>query len=289
VVALLAGGGSSSSAVQGSGVAATQSRVLARFSSLDLAGSSNVTVVAGERQSVVVHADSNLIRHVTTRVVAGTLVVGTTGSFTIKTPMSVEVSAPSVASVKLSGSGNISVNKIEASRLTLTLSGSGVLYARGTATQLDVTIGGSGMAQLNDLVARHVRAVVTGMGTVTALGRGVAQQWTAMSAGRDGIRRIERFATDGFDVQLGGVIADRNHRGHRDPGTPRRPSGQPAGDVGGSRPSGDAAATSHSAAPQPGHRGPGAASARPARTTRPGCSRTSRRRGLNLNSEGNLT
>jgi putative autotransporter adhesin-like protein len=152
--------------VQGSGVAATQSRVLAKFSSLDLAGSSNITVVAGRRQSVAVHADSNLIRHVTTRVVAGTLVVGTTGSFTTKTPMSVEVSTPSLAAVKLSGSGNISVNKIKASRLTLTLSGSGVLYASGTATQLDVTIGGSGMAQLNDLIARHVHAVVTGSGLI---------------------------------------------------------------------------------------------------------------------------
>jgi len=40
----------------------------------------------------------------------------------------------------------------------------------------------------------------------------------------------------------------RAHRhGHRDPGTPRRPPGQPAGDVAGSRPSGNAATTSHSA------------------------------------------
>jgi hypothetical protein len=166
VVALLAGGESSRSGVQGSGVPAAQSRVLARFSSLDLAGSSNVTVVAGGRQSVVVHADSNLIHHVTTRVVAGTLVVGTTGSFTTRTPMSVEVSAPSLTAVKLSGNGNISVHKILASRLTLTLSGSGVLYASGNATQLDVTIGGSGMAQLNDLIARHVHAVVTGSGLI---------------------------------------------------------------------------------------------------------------------------
>jgi len=166
VVALLAGGRSSSSGVQGSGVAATQSRVLARFSSLDLKGSNNVTVVIGGRQSVVVHADSNLIRHVTTRVVAGTLVVGTTGSFTTRTPMSVEVSVPSLAAVKLSGSGNISVNRIDEPRLTVTLSGSGVVYANGTTAQLGVTLGGSGLARLNALVARDVHAVITGSGLI---------------------------------------------------------------------------------------------------------------------------
>jgi Putative auto-transporter adhesin, head GIN domain len=167
VVALLARGGSSGSGgVQGSGVAATQSRVVARFSRLDLAGSNNVTVVVGGRQSVVVHADSNLLGYVTTRVVAGTLVIGTTGSFTTRTPMGVEISVPSLAAVKLSGSGEISVTRIEASQLSVALSGSGALSASGTATRLDVTVGGSGLAQLSGLVARDVRGVVTGSGLI---------------------------------------------------------------------------------------------------------------------------
>jgi hypothetical protein len=166
LVALLARGGSSSPGVQGSGAAATQSRVLATFSSLDLAGSNNVTVVVGGRQSVVVHADSNLMRNVTTRVVAGTLVIGTTGSFTPRSPMSVEVSVPSLAAVELSGSGEISVTGIDAPRLTVTLPGSGAFYAGGTVTALDVTLGGSGLAQLDNLVARDVHAVVTGSGLI---------------------------------------------------------------------------------------------------------------------------
>lgn len=57
-----------------------------------------------------------------------------------------------------------------------------------------------------------MRAVVTGMGAVTALGRGVARQWSAMAGGEDGIRPIERFDTEAFDVRLGGVVADRNAR-----------------------------------------------------------------------------
>jgi hypothetical protein len=166
VVALLTRGGSSGSGVQGSGVAATQSRVLAAFSSLDLAGSNNVTVAVGRRQAVVVHADSNLMRYVTTRVTAGTLVIGTTGSFTTRSPMSVEVTVPSLAAVTLSGSGKISVTGIDAPRLTVTLPGSGALYVSGTVTQLNVALDGSGLAQLDNLLARDVHAVVAGSGLI---------------------------------------------------------------------------------------------------------------------------
>lgn len=159
-------GGSSSSGVQGSGTAATQTRTVARFSSLDLAGTNKVTVVVGGQQSVVAHADSNLIGRVTTSVVAGTLIINDTGSFTAISPMSVEVSVPSLAALKLSGTGMISVSGIKAQRLTVTVSGTGTVYASGTTTQLDVTLGGDGQAQLNNLVADNVHAVVSGSGLI---------------------------------------------------------------------------------------------------------------------------
>jgi Putative auto-transporter adhesin, head GIN domain len=166
VAVLLAGGGSTGSVLQGSGVAAAQSRVLPSFSSVELAGSNKVTVEVGGPQSVVVHADNNLVRHVTTKVMAGTLVIGTTGTFTTSSPMSVDVSLPALAAIRLSGSGEISVNGIDQPRLIVTLSGSGALDATGTATQLDVTLSGSGLAQLSNLVARDVHAVVAGSGLI---------------------------------------------------------------------------------------------------------------------------
>ena len=159
-------GGPAGSGLQGSGVAATQSRSVPRFGSLDLTGSNRVTVDVGPSQSVVVHADSNLVRRVTTRVVAGTLIIGTTGTFTTRSPMSVQVSLPALAGVTLSGSGDISVSGIDEARLVVTLSGSGALGASGTAAQLDVTLSGSGLAQLDNLVARDVRAVVAGSGLI---------------------------------------------------------------------------------------------------------------------------
>jgi hypothetical protein len=156
------GSGSSTSTV----IQATQTRSVAQFSRLDLAGSNNVTVTVGGRQSVVVHADSKLINDVTTSVVDGTLTIANTSSFTATSPMSVEVSVPSLAALELSGSGQISVSGIKAQWLTVTISGNGLLYAIGSTAQLDITISGEGTAQLNQLVADNVSALVTGSGLI---------------------------------------------------------------------------------------------------------------------------
>jgi len=140
---------------------------VAGFSSVDLAGANLVTVTVGGPQSVVVRADSNLISHVTTRVVAGTLVIGeTAGNFTSHSPMSVDVRVPSLTALNLSGAGKITVTGISGPRLTVTVSGTGMLSATGTVTGLDVTVSGAGLAQLSQLTARDVHAVVTGSGLI---------------------------------------------------------------------------------------------------------------------------
>jgi hypothetical protein len=159
--------GSSSASGQGSGVAASQPRDVAAFSGIDLAGSNVVTVRVGGKQSVVVHGDDNLLSRITTKVRAGTLVIGNTpGSFKTRTPMSVEVTVPSLESLALSGSGVLVVTGVDTQALTATLSGSGVLRASGTAAKLDIELPGSGDAQLDQLVARDVHAVVRGSGRI---------------------------------------------------------------------------------------------------------------------------
>jgi 3-oxoacyl-[acyl-carrier-protein] synthase II len=55
-----------------------------------------------------------------------------------------------------------------------------------------------------------VIAVITGLGAVSALGRGVGRLWSAMSEGWDGIAPIRRFDPSGFGVPLAGMVPDRN-------------------------------------------------------------------------------
>jgi hypothetical protein len=158
---------STTTAVQGSGVAASQTRPLAPFAGVELAGSNVVTIHVGGKQSVVVHADDNLLSHVTTQVQNGALVIGNTpGTIASKSPMRVDIRMPSLAALRLTGSGVVAAEGIRPPRMTVALGGSGVIRATGKITRLDVTVSGSGDAQLRQLGAADVHAVVSGSGRI---------------------------------------------------------------------------------------------------------------------------
>ena len=59
--------------------------------------------------------------------------------------------------------------------------------------------------EFNDAKGRPIVAV-TGMGLVTSLGRGKADNWAALAAGRSGIRRITRFPTEGMRTTIAGCV-----------------------------------------------------------------------------------
>jgi 3-oxoacyl-[acyl-carrier-protein] synthase II len=52
------------------------------------------------------------------------------------------------------------------------------------------------------------RVVVTGLGLVSPLGTGVEKNWQALVEGRSGIRKISRFAADGFASRIAGEVPD---------------------------------------------------------------------------------
>jgi 3-oxoacyl-[acyl-carrier-protein] synthase II len=52
------------------------------------------------------------------------------------------------------------------------------------------------------------RVVITGVGAVTPLGHDVPSLWSALSAGRSGIRRIKSFDTSSFETKIAGEVQD---------------------------------------------------------------------------------
>ena len=60
-------------------------------------------------------------------------------------------------------------------------------------------------AQDLDFMGRPVVAV-TGIGVVSSLGRGVDDNWAALTAGRSGIHRISRFSTDNLRTTIAGTV-----------------------------------------------------------------------------------
>src|SRR5689334_2758569 len=65
--------------------------------------------------------------------------------------------------------------------------------------------GETAMTQDTDHLGRPV-VVVTGMGVITSLGQGQADNWKALSGGGSGIRRITRFPTDGMRTTIAGTV-----------------------------------------------------------------------------------
>jgi 3-oxoacyl-[acyl-carrier-protein] synthase II len=56
-----------------------------------------------------------------------------------------------------------------------------------------------------DKMGRPV-VVVTGLGVVTSLGAGKADNWAKLTAGESGIRAITRFSTDGLKTRIAGTV-----------------------------------------------------------------------------------
>src|SRR5580698_2977054 len=61
------------------------------------------------------------------------------------------------------------------------------------------------MAATHDKFGRPI-VVVTGMGVVTSLGAGKADNWKKLTAGESGIRTITRFPIDGLKTTMAGTI-----------------------------------------------------------------------------------
>jgi 3-oxoacyl-[acyl-carrier-protein] synthase II len=61
------------------------------------------------------------------------------------------------------------------------------------------------MAGTDDKAGRPI-VVVTGMGVVTSLGAGVAENWRKLTAGQSGIRTITRFPTDNLKTRIAGTV-----------------------------------------------------------------------------------
>src|SRR4029077_2647540 len=61
------------------------------------------------------------------------------------------------------------------------------------------------MAAGKDKLGRPI-VVVTGMGVVTSLGAGKADNWAKLTAGESGIRTVTRFAVDGLKTTMAGTV-----------------------------------------------------------------------------------
>ncbi len=148
----------------GSGVSTNERQVTA-FDGVELVGSIDVEVTVGGAQRVQIEASPELVPLVTTEVKGQTLVVSTKPEFRGGNVV-VRVAMPSLVLARLGGSGNVHLESVHAEDLSLEVSGSGNLDARGTARHLKITVTGSGELRAKALTAEAADVTSTGSGSV---------------------------------------------------------------------------------------------------------------------------
>lgn len=153
----------------GGGPRVTQTRDVAPYTGLDVDGAVDVTVVPGDTREVVVSGGKDVIDRVVTESTDGVLRVAIRDRGIVIGPdpfddVRVQVSAGALESIRVEGSSDLELGRIEADELSIVVEGSSDIAASGTVGNLVATIEGAGDAHLADLEARTARVTVTGAG-----------------------------------------------------------------------------------------------------------------------------
>lgn len=181
-------GGDRAGAVQASGANGRRDfSDVGAFSKVELAGSYKVVVAVGGAQAVRAEGDEAALERLEVRVEGGTLHVGAKpGNWRDRGNATVYVTAPSLDSAAVAGSGdmevgpfrsaqfsgavagsgNLTLARLESDRAQLNIAGSGNLRAEGRAGQVALQAAGSGEGRLAGFEAENATVSVSGSGNV---------------------------------------------------------------------------------------------------------------------------
>ncbi len=168
-----------------------ETRTVSGFSGITSAGSYDVFITMGNTESLRIEGDSEQISEIETVVEDGTLKIRnkqrTGGWKNYNRKVSIYISAKSLKSIVLSGSGDIKVSgtvkspdvstvlsgsgsidlTVEATNYSATISGSGEIQAKGKTENAKINVNGSGDFDGNGLRTAVTIARVSGSGNIS--------------------------------------------------------------------------------------------------------------------------
>ncbi|MGN8057161.1 head GIN domain-containing protein [Pedobacter sp. 22163] len=146
-------------------------RAVKNFNGVAAAGPINVIVTLGNSESCRLEGDADALASIVTEVKGNVLVIRPQTSITSWTrkyegkKITAYVTAKELASLTVSGDGNLSVNgKISTGSLTTTVSGSGSIKATADVDNYNGVISGSGAINITG-GADHAKVVISSSGT----------------------------------------------------------------------------------------------------------------------------
>jgi hypothetical protein len=158
--------------VNGSGNVKTETRTVQGFDEVELRDEGTLVIEQGAAESLTVEAEDNILPLLNTVVEDGALVLDVRHGTSLRATKEIRyrLTVKDLRAIRVSGSGNVEVAKLEAGELAIKVSGSGNLAIdRLTATSLTVELSGSGDAEIAGTVADQ-RVEVSGSGEYRAEG-----------------------------------------------------------------------------------------------------------------------
>ncbi|HUV30780.1 MAG TPA: head GIN domain-containing protein [Acidobacteriota bacterium] len=151
---------------RGSGRVVEEERRVDDFTRIKSSGSCDLLVTVGSGKKVTVAFDDNLIDYIITEVHGRTLEVYSEGSYSSHRGCLVEITVPILESVKVSGSGDVTIEHLEGGDFSYSVSGSGDLRAEGEVDEVEINVSGSGDVDARDLIAKVACVTIRGSGDV---------------------------------------------------------------------------------------------------------------------------
>jgi Putative auto-transporter adhesin, head GIN domain len=143
----------------------------ANVTAVELSGPINLTLRQAMTPSLEVRGEQRMLANVDTAVEGDTLHIGTRGIvLRHRAPLQVTLSLPSLAELRVDGSGDSSVSGFSGERIEVQLDGSGRVKFNGRFRQVAAALNGNGELEMSAGSSDKVEADVMGSGSMTLVG-----------------------------------------------------------------------------------------------------------------------
>jgi hypothetical protein len=152
--------------VRGEGPLVRESREVGDFNAIDVGGGIHVRMSIGQPATVELEAEQNILDILTVTVRDGVLTIDNDESYSSPRGVTLTIVAPEFTEIVLSGGADGRLDGLDASGLSVDVSGGADLQAEGQVGQLDVVASGGAKAHLGGLDAESVQLDASGGATV---------------------------------------------------------------------------------------------------------------------------
>ena len=162
----VAGCGSSSEQVKGSGKVISENRTVSGYDSISLSGSGKIEIEQNGTEELSISADDNLLQYLTSDVKGHQLVLQVKNGYNLSPskPIVFKVGVKDLKNVSCAGDTNAVLKGIHSDDLKLEIAGSGDMSAEGTADRQEISIAGSGRYVGGGLKSRDTKINIAGSG-----------------------------------------------------------------------------------------------------------------------------